>query len=416
VSAVLAALDAARSPLGRRLVDDDFLDDPYPTYQALREAGPIHWSDEFFGGAWLLTRHDDVEMVLRDPRFSARRTGGWVMGTGDGARAELKGFQSLYARAMLFLDAPDHQRIRRVLSAGFRPEVIQRLVPDIETLVDELLDGLDAEGEFDLMQRLARPLPARVIAKLMGIEDSVLPCFIIWSDDLAEFTGAVRPTLEQARRAQVSLMAMSRYFESRLQGCGASDDDLVSRLAQATRAGDIKDGPELLSQCAMLLFAGHETTRNLLGNGLYHLLARPPLWRALQREPRQLPTAIRELLRFDSPVQYTGRRVAADLVMHGQVMRRGDLAIGLIGAANRDPQRYEEPDRLDLSRRGASSLSFGWGPHACIGATLTLTEAEMAFRRILQRWPNLSLAKCRPQWKRNPLYRGLSALTVHNRA
>lgn len=400
------------SPLGRRLLNDGFLDDPYPTYRALRDAGPLHWSEEFFGGAWLLTRHDDVEMMLRDARFSAQRTGGWVMGTGDGARAELKGFQKLFARAMLFLDAPDHQRIRRVLNAGFRPDAMQRLVPHVQVLIEELLEGVEAERGFDFMQRLARPLPARVIARLMGIDDDHHQRFVAWSDALAEFIGAPRPTLEQARRAQASLLAMSRYFESRLARGSGSADDLVGSMARAATEGGIADGPEMLAQCAMLLFAGHETTRNLLGNGLYHLLAQPTLWDELRCEPRRLSAAIRELLRFDSPVQYTGRRVAADLMLHGRLLRRGDLVIGLIGAANRDPQRYERPDSVDFSRRTGSSLAFGSGPHVCIGAALTLVEAEAVFSHLLRRWPGLRLLDREPRWNRNPVYRGLETLVV----
>jgi len=416
VSAVLEPRPDSASPLGRRLIDDAFLDDPYPAYEALREAGPIHWSEEFFGGAWLLTRHDDVEAMLRDARFSAQRTGGWVMNSGDGARAELQGFQRLFARAMLFRDAPDHQRLRRVLHAGFRPDVLQRLVPDIEALVDQLLEGGDVDGGFDFMQRVARPLPARVIARMMGIERDDDAPFITWSDDLAVFIGAPMPTLQQARRAQHSLLDMSRYFQFRLARRAFSADDLVGRLAQAASDGSIEDGAELLAQCAMLLFAGHETTRNLLGNGLYHLLSRPGLWGELRREPGRLAGAVRELLRFDSPVQYTGRRVAADLVLHGQPLKRGELVIGLIGAANRDPRCFDDPDRLDIARRAFAPLSFGSGPHVCIGAALTLIEAEVVLRRILQRWPGLQLCEGRPQWNRNPLYRGLSALRVHDSA
>lgn len=399
---------------GRCLIDEAFLDDPYPTYRALRESAPIHWSDEFFGGAWLLTRHDDVETMLRDPRFSAQRTGGWVMNSGDGARDELKGFQRLFARAMLFRDAPDHQRLRRVLHAGFRPDALQRLVPRIEALVDELLAGVDAAAGFDFMQRLARPLPARVIATLMGIEGGDGARFVAWSDDLAAFIGAPRPTLEQARRAQASLLELGRYFESRVAAGGWSEDTLVGHLARAAGEGTITDGAELLAQCAMLLFAGHETTRNLLGNGLYHLLSRPGLWRELQRQPGRLPGAVRELLRFDSPVQYTGRRVAADLVLHGQLLKRGDLVIGFIGAANRDPRRYDDPDRLDPSRRGIAPLSFGSGPHVCIGAALTLIEVEAVFRHLLRRWPGLRLGESQPRWNRNPVYRGVIALQVRD--
>jgi len=248
----------------------------------------------------------------------------------------------------------------------------------------------------------------------MGIDGDDDVRLITWSDDLAAFIGAPTSTLQQARRAQHSLLDMGRYFQSRLTRGTFSADDLVGRLAHAADDGSVEDGAELLAQCAMLLFAGHETTRNLLGNGLYHLLSRPGLWSELRQEPGRLTGAVRELLRFDSPVQYTGRRVAADLVLHGQPLRRGELVIGLIGAANRDPRRYEDPDRLDFARRASAPLSFGSGPHVCIGAALTLIEAEVAFRHILQRWPRLQLSETRPQWNRNPVYRGLSVLSVRS--
>ncbi len=418
-AAALSSLEAAgrrSSPSGRPIIDAAFLADPYPTYAALREAGPIHWSEEFFGGAWLLTRHADVETVLRDSaRFAAQRTGGWVMQSAA-ARRELKGFQQLFARAMLFVDAPDHARIRGVLNAGFRGEVLQRLAPAIEQRVDALLDavnGVDANAGFDFMQALARPLPADVMAMLMDIPAGDRGDFIAWSDDLAAFIGATLPSLEQARHAQGSLLAMCGYFERLLpQRRDAPGDDLVSRLVRAEAAGDIRSGAELLAQCAMLLFAGHETTRNLLGNGLQALLAHPAQWQRLQREPGLLPGALRELLRFESPVQYTGRRVATDLVLQGQQLRRGDLVVALIGSANRDPARYPDPDHLDITRRPGGLLSFGAGPHVCIGAALTLMEAEIVFGLLLRRFPQLQLVDARPHWSGNAVYRGLRALPV----
>ncbi|MDM0070003.1 cytochrome P450 [Variovorax sp. J31P207] len=400
-------------PLGRPMVDAAFRADPYATYAALREAGPIHWSEEFFGGAWLLTRHADVEAVLRDAqRFSAQRTGGWVM-QDEAARAELKDFQQLFARAMLFLDAPDHTCIRGVLNAGFRNEVLRQFVPAIELRVDDLLDAVDMHAGFDFMQALARPLPAEVMALLMGIPADDRGEFITWSDDLAAFIGAPVPSLELARRARTSLLAMSAYFEQLLpQRRRAPGDDLVSRLLRAEEAGTIQPGSELLSQCAMLLFAGHETTRNLLGNGLQALLSDRKGWQRLQQEPALLPGALRELLRFDSPVQYTGRRVAVDLVLHGRQLRRGDLVIALIASANRDPARYEQADRLDLARRPGGLLSFGAGAHVCIGASLTLLEAEIVFARLLWRFPQLELVDAQPNWSGNLVYRGLNALPV----
>lgn len=408
----MSAVLAPRSPLGRPLVDAAFLRDPYPTYAALRETGPLHWSDEFFGGAWLLTRHDDVELVLRDARFSAQRTGGWVM-QDAAARQELGGFQRLFARAMLFLDAPEHPRLRQVMNAGFRPQLLQQLRPHIAQMTSTLLDAVDPVQGFDFMAALARPLPAQVIATLMGVPAQDQPLFIAWSDDLARFIGAPQPTRELARRAQASLLAMSGYFEALLpERRRAPGDDLVSLLLRAQDAGQLHGHAELLAQCAMLLFAGHETTRNLLGNGLQALLSQPTQWARLQQDPALLPSALRELLRYDSPVQYTGRRVATELVLHGQTLRRGDLVVALIGAACHDPARYPEPGRLDLGRRQGASLAFGSGPHVCIGAALTLMEAGVVFEQLLQRWPGLRLREATPAWGDNPVYRGLTRLPV----
>ncbi|MEO5795613.1 MAG: cytochrome P450 [Rhodoferax sp.] len=393
-------------------VDAAFLANPYPAYQALREAGPLHWSTEFFGGAWLLTRHADVEQVLRDPRFSAQRTGGWVTDREE-TKGELAGFQQLFARAMLFLDAPDHTRIRKVLNAGFKPAQILALEPFIAQTVTELLDAVDGQPSFDFMQAVARQLPTRVIAKMMGIEEAANADFAVWSDDLAVFIGAPLATHQQARRAQASLLAMGRYFEQLLSERRKNPgDDLVSRLLQAEADGALLNHAELLAQCAMLLFAGHETTRNLLGNGLYALLSHPDQWQRLQQNPALIPSAVRELLRFDSPVQYTGRRVAADVELHGQTLRRGDLVVPLIGSANRDPARHAEPDRLDVEGRDGGSISFGSGAHVCIGAMLTRVEAEITFRLVLQRFPSLRLADKAVQWVDNPAYRGLVGLPV----
>ncbi len=402
------------------MVDAAFLRDPYPAYHALREAGPIHWSEEFFGGAWLLTRHEDVEAVLRDPVYSARRTGGWVMRGNEDARQALCPFQRLFSRAMLFLDAPDHTRLRQVLNAGFRPASLRTLSGDIEQMTAGLIDRLDEVEEFDFMDEVARPLPARVIASLLGMDVGEQPDFLAWSEELAAFIGSPDPGLALKRRAQASLLKMSAAFEEMLARrraqdaitSQAKDGDLIGQLLHAEVSGQIEAGTELLAQCAMLLFAGHETTRNLLGNGLHALLSHPEQWQRLRQAPELLPNTLRELLRYDSPVQYTGRRVTTDVILHGRHLRRGDLVIPLIGAANRDPARYRNPDDLDITRREGSHLSFGHGPHVCIGAALTLMEAEIAFRALLTRWPDLELIDDEPNWNGNPVYRGLGRLGV----
>jgi cytochrome P450 len=387
--------------------------DPYPAYAAWREAGPIHWSDDFFGGAWVLARHADVDAVLRDDRrFSARRTGGWV-GQGEQQRGELRAFQALFARAMLFVDGQDHARLRQVLNAGFRPAALQALAPRIEARVRERLDAVDAAAGFDFMHAVAGPLPAEVIAMLMGIGEPDHERFATWTEDLAAFIGAMTPAPELARRAQRSLLEMSAFFAALLrERRHAPGDGLVGLLLQAGQQGKVEEGAELLSQCAMLLFAGHETTRNLLGNGLLALLQHPAQWQLLCRQPQRVGDAVRELLRFDSPVQYTGRRVAQDLELHGRRLRRGDLVVALIGAANRDPRRYDDPDRLDVTRKAGGLLSFGRGAHVCIGAVLTQIEAEAVLRQLLARWPRLGLADEAVCWNGNAVYRGLRALWV----
>jgi len=428
--ALIAERLDARALLGRPLLDDAFLRDPYPSYRALRDATSLVWSDEFFGGAWLVSRHADVELVLRDVRFSAQRTGGWVMRPADQAhtgrhdgRAELKGFQRLFARAMIFLDAPDHTRVRQAMSAAFRPADLQRLAPRIEQAVADRLAAVDSAVVFDFVRAVARPLPAEVIGLLMGLneaEGDVPADIVACSDELADFIGAPAPSHAQALSAQTALLAMARHFDellarrrSALRGEAQPRDDVIDRLLQAERDGQIRGSAELLAQCVMLLFAGHETTRHLLANGLRTLLSHPQQWQQLRQDPSLLPGAVRELLRYDSPVQYTGRRVATDTMLHGQTLRRGDLVVALIGAANRDPARHERPDELDITRRPAPPLAFGQGPHVCIGAALTLMEAQAVFAQVLERWPDLALAPpAAPHWTGNALYRGLTELSV----
>lgn len=401
-----------RPPAAQPLVDAAFLANPYPAWRALREAGPIHWSEGFFGGAWLLTRHADVEAVLRDPRFAAHRTGGWV-NQAAAERGELAGFQQLFARALLFLDAPDHGRLRALLQPAFRPDALARLRQQIERFADELIDGLAGTDEFDFIAQIARPLPVRVISTILGISGADRAEVMAWSDDLAAFIGAPAPSHEQARRAQASLLAMARYFQQQFAAKReAPDDSLLSTLLAARERGAIRDEAELLAQCAMLLFAGHETTRNLLGNGLFALLSHPDQWARLREAPSLVPGAVRELLRYDSPVQYTGRRVTTVLMLHGQRLRRGDLVLALIGAANRDPARHENPEVLDITRTDPGALSFGSGPHVCLGAALTRLEAEVVFSRLLKRWPHLQLAGTKPPWCANPAYRALAALPL----
>jgi len=393
--------------------------DPYRGYALLRDKGRVFWSGDYFGGAWVVTGHDDVRAVLQDPRLSAQRTGGWLMQPADDAglpRQELADLQQLFARALLFLDSPDHPRVRRAMHAAFQPASIMALKPRIVAMVDALLDGIEARhaaGEpFDFIDEFARLLPAEVIAALLGLSPEPPGQFARWSSQLASFLGATRPSVTGVLRARDSMLALRGFFEDEIERRRPrrGGDDLLGRLIMAVDAGQIHGMTELLSQCAMLLFAGYETTRHSLGTSLYWLLSHPGAWQRLQSDAALLPGAVRELLRWDSPVQYTGRRARSDFELCGEPVRRGDLVVPLIGAANRDPAKYADPDSLLLDRKVGMPLSFGAGPHVCIGAMLTLTELEVALTRITQRWPALERLPMAERWIEQPLYRGLEAL------
>lgn len=395
-----------------------FLDDPYPAYHAMRAAGPLHWNTDFCGGAWLLTHYADVASVLRDPRFSVRRAGGWINGSGPAALVELREFKRIFPRSLLFTDAPRHTRLRRVVSAGFKPFMLQSLAPRIESVVDALLRAVVASAEgsthtFDFMRDFARPLPALVIAEMLGVDGADRAQFVAWSDDVADFIGSPTPNMDVARRAQAGLSAMTGYFRDLLpQRRQRPGDDLISQLIRAEADGGILTANELLAQCCTLLFAGHETTRNLLGNGMLALLRHPEQWRALQREPALMSLALRELLRFDSPVLYTGRRLKVDVELHGKLMKKGDLVIPLIGAANRDPAKFTAPDALDIRRDEGGHLSFGYGPHVCVGAALTYLEGDIALRGVMRYLPELRLTDAPVSWRHNAVYRGLDTLPL----
>lgn len=399
------------------MITPEFLQDPYPSFRSLQEAGPIHWSEEFFGGSWLLTRYADVSAVLRDPRFSVQRVGRWLNSCGPGAREQLVEFKRIFARAMLFFDGASHARLRKVVGEGFRPTLLKGMAPRIQGIVDGLVDRLESRANVDFMEDFARPLPALVIADMLDIDSADRADFIAWSDDIAAFIGSPQPTLDSALRAQSSSIALNDYFRSLLpRRRHTPGDDLVSRLIRAQDEGQVITERELVAQCAMLLFAGHETTRNLLGNGLYWLLQDRDQWNRLCTEPGLISAAVREMLRFDSPIQYTARRVSADVPMHGQTLQRGQLVVPLIGAANRDPARFSDPDRFDIGRDEGMHLSFGHGPHVCVGAALTTLEAEIAFTTLMRRLPTLELAGAVPHWSGNPVYRGLATLPLRTRS
>lgn len=425
---------------------------PYELYSYLQGIGPVCFSKAFFQGAWLLSSYEDVCWALKTPAFSASRVGGWLrifkditkkrctdsLATGlESCRQKTlneevvansmpssrklphtEWFRSLFSRVLLFLDAPDHTRIRNILMPAFQKNAIGVLRNSIQTQVQMLLDEVDLAKPFDFMKQVAFPLPARMMIILLGIK-SVSPEKIFFlSQPIAYFLGQLQPNWEVNRRAEDALANMVELFREEIswrekKQCSPGTD-LLSLLIAAKERREIVSNEELLAQCVMLLFSGYETTSYFLGNAVHALLQngiKDNLFGKLRANVKLVPFVLRELLRYDSPVQYSGRRVLRNCLVHGKQFNRGDLVIPLIGAANRDPKVYQDPDVINFQRKGPAPLSFGHGSHVCIGAALTLLEAEVVLCAMLDRWPKLFLDSGPPLDRiPNPLYRGFKSL------
>jgi cytochrome P450 len=391
--------------------DSAFLRDPYPTYRRLRETAPIHWSPEFLGGAWLLPRYVDVMHVLSDVRFSSRRSNRLTGQFTVDQRIQLGEFDRIFGKWMLFMDQPEHSALRRRVNRGFKPAVLEAMRPRIEAIVQALLEKFDGASTIDFMRDFAHPLPALVIADMLAVDPDDQNDFVRWADDIAAFIGNPHSSFETALQAQASLVALTGYFRALLSERRRDrGGDLVSLLIEED--GDIADDDDILAQCSLLLFAGHETTRNLLGNGLLALLSYPEQWAILISQPSLVRDAVRELLRYDSPVQFIRRRVCEDMALHGAQIQAGQDIVSLVASANRDPEQFTDPERLDIRRREKAHLAFGCGPHMCVGAALSYMEAEIAFKALLSTVPDVSLTGADPDWRHNMAFRGLRTLPL----
>ena len=358
-------------------------EDPYPHYRELREAEPVHRSP--FMDMWVLTRYEDVAFVLRDQRFSADRTK-W-----DGVR-DVENFQP--TRSLLSLDPPDHTRLRHLVSKAFTPRVVEQLRPEAQAIVDEALDKAAVRGTMELIEDLAYPLPVAVIARMLGVPEEDWPRFREWSRVLVSSLDPVAfpspEMLAALTSAQEALLDYLRGIVARRRREPRSD--LISDLIAVEEQGEGLNERELLVMLNLLLVAGHETTVNLIGNGMLALLRHPDQLALLRGRPGLIETAVEELLRFDSPVQLTGRIAAQDCTLGGQDIRQGQLILTLLGAANRDPQQFADPDRLDLTRSPNQHFSFGRGIHFCLGAPLARLEGRIAIGSLVERFPRLRLA------------------------
>ncbi|MET7935890.1 cytochrome P450 [Streptomyces sp. NPDC005322] len=389
-----------------------FVADPYPAYAALRERGRAHYFAP--SRQWLIPHHEDVRALLTDRRLG--RTYLHRFSHEEFGRTapppEHEPFHTLNDHGMLDLEAPDHTRLRRLVSKAFTPRMVEALVPTVERLAEELVDSLLASGGGDLIATVAEPLPVAVIAEMLGIPPADRGALRPWSAAICGMY-ELNPGEETARRAVRASLEFSAYLRELIAARRkAPGEDLISALIAAHDEGDRLSEQEMISTCVLLLNAGHEATVNTTGNGWWALFRNPEQLALLRAAPDALlPTAVDELLRYDTPLQLFERWVLDDIEVGGTVIPRGSEVALLFGSANRDPARFGEPDRLDLSRADNPHVSFGAGIHYCLGAPLARRELIASFGTLFRKAPDLRLVR-EPEWRPGFVIRGLTELLV----
>jgi cytochrome P450 len=390
------------------LLDPDVLANPYPLYTRLRTEDPVHWDPYLH--AWVVTRYEDVVTVLM--KFSANRTP-----TPEKLKAmglsSLSPIAAVMVKQMLFMDAPAHTRIRGLASHAFTPDRVEYLRSQVHEIVNDLLDRVSARGEMEVMSEFANPLPAIVTAGMLGIPVSDHEQLKNWSADFAEMLGNFQHNPERAGKVLASLEEMVSYFRSAIKDVNRSSrEGLIHALATAEVNGDRLTEEEVIANCIVTMVGGQETTTNLIGNGLLTLLNNRDECERLRSDLTLIPSAIEELLRYESPSQHTARLAPEDTTLGGKMIREKQAVIAVMAAANRDPERFPAPDKLDLGRKDNRHLAFGWAAHFCFGAPLARLEGQIALEAILRRMPRLALRPEPLKWRHNLGLRGLAALPV----
>ncbi len=383
---------------------------PYPLYHRLRAEKPVAWVEGMH--SWLLTRFDDINDVLRDGKTFSSARGQDALAKADNPAAQA--MVKSRSNSMLNADGTQHARLRALVSKAFSPKTVEAMRPRIQELVDGMLDKVAANGRMDVMEDLAFPLPVTVIAAMLGIPAEERERFKDWSDKitiLANPGPSIKPQhIEQAVAAYGELTEYLRGIVARLKL--TPDTSLLAAMAAAEEAGEKLNETELYANAVTLLNAGHETTTNLIGNGTRALLKNPDQFEALKSNPDLVENAVEELLRFDSPVQFTSRIATEDVTVGGQAIAAGQSLVCVLGAANRDPSHFNDPDKLDLTRSNLKHVAFGFGPHYCLGASLARIEGQVVFSTLAKRFPNMKIDGADPVYRENFNLRGLTALHV----
>ena len=368
--------------------------------------------------AWILTRYSDVSAALRYDRLSAERITALTGLIGESGGESARQFERTFLKMMLFSDPPDHTRLRSLANKAFTPRVVEQIRSHIQGIVKGLLDGVQPDGDrepgkIDVITDLAYPLPAIVIAEMLGAEPKDRDQFKKWSDDLAAFLGNIRIVSETYESAMKSVAELIDYLRELVaQRRKEPKDDLISALVMAENQGDSFTQEELFSMCVLLIFAGHETTTNLISNGILAPLNNPSELAKLRQNPSLIVPAIEEIIRYDGPVQTTTRTALEPLEIGGKQIAKGDRISLTLGAANRDPAQFPDPDRMDITRGENRHVGFGFGIHFCLGAALARMESQLAIGAMVERMPELRLESADLVWRDNPILRGVNSLPV----
>jgi pimeloyl-[acyl-carrier protein] synthase len=384
----------------------------YPLHHRLRAEDPVHWSHTL--ESWILTRYADVLPGLSDARLSANRMPVFMKALPEPMRIRHAALGKHFSLFFANMDPPEHTRFRGIASQSFTPKMVKSLAPKIQNIVSGLLDELTSKGELDAISDFAYPIPATVIAEMLGIPPEDRLNFGQWSRDLTNFLGASTTTLQEvADQAQHSLQRLTEYFLGLIEQRRSNpQQDLISSLIAVEEEGDLLNEEELVATCNFLLMAGHDTTTNLIGNSILALLNNPDELQKLKSDPGLIETAMEEFLRYESPLQRQTRVALDDFEIDGRCIRKGQTVLMLQGAANRDPEQFPDPDRLDIGRQDNKHVAFGAGIHFCLGASLARLEAQIAINTIVQRLSNIRLATDNPSWRQNVSFRGLKSLPI----
>jgi hypothetical protein len=393
------------------LLDPEVLADPYPVYRRLRTEDPVHWDPYLH--AWVVTRYADVVRVFQ--HFSADRTPSPERLAELGLE-QLGPIARVMVHQMLFMDPPEHTRVRGLAAAAFTPRRVERLRERIQEITDQLVDSVIQRGEMDLMAEIANPLPAIVTAEMFGMPSDDHKMLKDWSQDFAEMLGNFQHNPGRTARVLASVEAMTTYFGAAVRRQSTQPTEgLIHALATAEINGDRLSEDEVVANLIVTMVGGQETTTNLIGNGVLTLLRHPDQMRRLREDLSLMPAAVEELLRYESPSQHTARLAPADQDLGGKPIKQRDAVIAVMGAANRDPDRFPDPDRLDLGRQDNRHMAFAWASHFCFGAPLARIEGQIVLSTLLRRMPELRLSPDPVSWRPNLGLRGLTALRVEFR-